>query len=239
MNIKQFLIPNKKIKKIIFFCLTALIVIYWFRLPWIYPEIFSPEIFKLSNAVIWIIHILVFIIIIPFPFIILAYKEEKVIDEEKYKIPGHLIFLPILKILSSFLFLFLVSFLMYHFLVHFLKINRDLASYFTIFIFIPALAFFFFKKIVKHIIQDTERSDFHTGKDNLHVVVQRISDWAFFPTVKWIIKNIKCPKCKNSLSDARFFWQNQSFLAFQVRCKKCGKKNLKTGVFNKTLRFID
>lgn len=236
MGIKNFLTPDKTYKKVTFFLLAILIVVFWFSFPWRYPEIFTPEEFKTINAIIWIIHISIFIIIAPFPYILLEFiihgsKKEKV-GEEEYKIPGHLIVLSALRMLGSVLFVFITTVLVSYFLINYLEVNSAFTNLFAVFIFMPALVFAIFKKIGEHIPWEM--------KSGPHLpMAQRIGDIAFLPVIRWIIKNIKCPKCKGDLSEAHYLWQNKAFLAFRVWCKKCGTKGISTNTFNKTLRFRD
>ena len=61
-----------------------------------------------------------------------------------------------------------------------------------------------------------------------------------FPVKKWILSNIRCPKCGNSFTKCEFNTHNiSSFLSFAVYCENCKKAYIiETGILDKTLRFI-
>lgn len=72
----------------------------------------------------------------------------------------------------------------------------------------------------------------------------RFSSLTFFnlgtsPVRKWIVKNIKCPICGEGISNCDWVGPATKF-KFKVYCKSCHKFYfIETGLFNKTLRFVD
>ena len=224
-TIKEFLKPNTKLKKVVFLFSVLFILLLLYSLPYYYPNIF--------NIVTAIIYISVFCVLLAFLLIILAYKEEKPTNEDKYIIPGYLVALCFIRMVAGGLFLVVPTILIYHFSVHYLGINKPITALIIVFIILPLITFIFFKRLGKYHIKETEVDILS------RFVAQPLGDWATSPVLNWIAKNIKCPKCKGNLEEVHFFYQNKSFLAFRVWCKKCGIKNLKTGVFDKTLRWYD
>jgi len=66
----------------------------------------------------------------------------------------------------------------------------------------------------------------------------RFMDRLTYPIRKWILGNVKCPKCKGNLKKCNCVFSMVSMMNFKVYCENCKKYYIvETGIIDRTLKF--
>ena len=66
----------------------------------------------------------------------------------------------------------------------------------------------------------------------------RFMDRITCPIRKWILGNVKCPKCKGNLKKCNYVFSMASMISFKVYCENCKKYYIvETGIIDRTLKF--
>ena len=66
----------------------------------------------------------------------------------------------------------------------------------------------------------------------------RFMDKITYPIRKWILGNVKCPKCKRNLKKCNCSFSMASMMSFKVYCENCRKYYIiETGIIDRTLKF--
>ena len=68
----------------------------------------------------------------------------------------------------------------------------------------------------------------------------RFMDRITYPIRKWILGNVKCPKCKGNLKKCNCVFSMASMMSFKVYCEDCKKYYIiESGIIDRTLKFND
>ncbi len=166
-----------------------------------------------------------FIFLFTLSFIVLGFSREyfeKRKLKKGYKIPLYtllssvLIFIAVLCLVLSILALWL-------WLIHFFENrNNEIISAFVA--LAPIVLFCFIGLFYTNILID--------------IVKIRFMDRITYPIRKWILDNVKCPKCKGNLKKCNYVFSMVSMMSFKVYCENCKEYCIiETGIIDRTLKF--
>jgi len=166
-----------------------------------------------------------FIFLFTLSFIVLGFSREyfeKRKLKKGYKIPLYtllsslLIFIVVLCLVLSILALWL-------WLIHFFENrNNEIISAFVA--LAPIVLFCFIGLFYTNILID--------------IVKIRFMDGITYPIRKWILDNVKCPKCKGNLKKCNYVFSMASMISFKVYCENCKEYYIiETEIIDRTLKF--